>query len=141
MFVQGYGLDPQLAPKIMDKSGKFFDSGPGRAHAMIDGWRNFGEPHGMELWVGEIAAAWHSGEPGVTNRFISSFWYADALGLLATLNHTGFCRQTLVGGNYGLLNRTTREPNPDFFMAQMFHDKMGEKVLNVTASGRSWIEA
>ena len=24
----GYGLDPQLAPKIMDPSGKFFDSGP-----------------------------------------------------------------------------------------------------------------
>ena len=39
------------------------------------------------------------GEPGVTNRFISSFWYADALGLLATINHTGFCRQTLIGGN------------------------------------------
>ena len=57
----GYGLDPQLAPKIMDSSGKFFDSGPGRAHAMISGWRHFGQPVGMELWVGEIAAAWHSG--------------------------------------------------------------------------------
>jgi hypothetical protein len=95
----GYGLDPQLAPKIMDPSGKFFDSGPGRAHAMISGWESIGKPAGMELWVGEIAAAWHSGEPGVTNRFISSFWYADALGLLATINHTGFCRQTLIGGN------------------------------------------
>jgi hypothetical protein len=27
----GYGLDPQLAPKIMDPSGKFFDSGPGKS--------------------------------------------------------------------------------------------------------------
>ena len=57
----GYGLDPKLAPKIMDPSGAFFDSGPGRAHAMIDGWHKFGEPNGMDLWVGEIAAAWHSG--------------------------------------------------------------------------------
>ena len=57
--------------------------------------------------------------------------------MLATLNHTGFCRQTLVGGNYGLLNRTTREPNADFFMAQMFHDTMGEKVLNLSASEHS----
>ena len=57
----GYGLDPKLAPKIMDPSGAFFDSGPGRAHAMIDGWHQFGEPNGMDLWVGEIAAAWHSG--------------------------------------------------------------------------------
>ena len=105
----------------MDPSGKFFDSGPGRAHAMISGWEEFGAPvsaimlclfcrcfawrltqryclqAGMEIWVGEIAAAWHSGEPGVTNRFISSFWYADALGLLATINHTGFCRQSLIG--------------------------------------------
>jgi heparanase 1 len=133
----GYGLDPQLAPKIMDPSGKFFDSGPGRAHAMIDGWERYGAPHGMEIWVGEIAAAWHSGEPGVTNRFISSFWYADALGLLATINHTGFCRQTLIGGNYGLLNRTTGEPNPDFYMAQMFHDRMGTRVLNLSASMHS----
>lgn len=118
----------------MDPSGKFFDSGPGRAHAMISGWQDFGQPVGMELWVGEIAAAWHSGEPGVTNRFISSFWYADALGLLATLNHTGFCRQTLIGGNYGLLNRTTAEPNPDFYMAQMFHDVMGTRVLSLASS-------
>ena len=128
----GYGLDPQLASKIMNPSGKFFDSGPGRAAAMIDGWKKIGQPRGMQIWVGEIAAAWHSGEPGVTNRFISSFWYADALGLLASLNHTGFCRQSLIGGNYGLLNRTTALPNPDYFMAQMFHDLMGEKVLNLT---------
>ena len=69
----------------------------------------------------------------MTNRFISSFWYADALGLLATLNHTGFCRQTLIGGNYGLLNRTTAHPNPDFFIAQLFHDLMGERVLSFTS--------
>eukprot|EP01043_Picozoa_sp_COSAG02_P058890 COSAG02_NODE_7407_length_3031_cov_1.984311_2_plen_148_part_00 len=105
-----YGLDPQLAPKIMDPSGKFFDSGPGnyrwftvhgwtrtyccfpvflgvdlmqnyvlrgtpgRAAAMIGGWKAIGHPRGMQIWAGEIAAAWHSGEPGVTNRFISSFW-------------------------------------------------------------------
>ena len=93
--------------------------------------------------------------------------YADALGLLASINHTGFCRQSLIGGNCesaprraskpphfrrppsppplqeqiaavlssaaagadGLLNRTTAEPNPDFFMAQMFHDKMGHQVV------------
>jgi hypothetical protein len=133
----GYGLDPQLAPKIMDPSGKFFDSGPGRAAAMIDGWKTIGKPRGMQIWVGEIAAAWHSGEPGVTNRFISSFWYADALGLLASLNHTGFCRQSLRGGNYGLLNRTTGEPNPDFYMAQMFRNEMGPDVLSLSSNMKS----
>lgn len=51
----------------------------GRAAAMISGWKAIGQPRGMEIWVGEIAAAWHSGEPGVTNRFISSFWCAEQL--------------------------------------------------------------
>jgi hypothetical protein len=127
----GYGLDPKLAPKMMNSDWNFFNSGPQRAKAMIDGWKALGQPVGMELWVGEIAAAWHSGEPGVTNRFISSFWYADALGLLARLNHTGFQRQSLAGGNYGLLNRTTRQPNSDYYVAQLFHDLMGTRVLGL----------
>ena len=131
----GYGLDPKLAPKMMSTSWEFFNQGPKRAKAFIDGWNQYGKPAGMEIWVGEIAAAWHSGEPGVTNRFISSFWYADALGLLASLNHTGFCRQTLAGGNYGLLNRTTFQPNPDFYVAQLFHDLMGERVLEFESGG------
>jgi len=131
----GYGLDPLLAPKMMSSDWNFFNEGPKRAAAFIDGWKRLGAPGGMQLWAGEIAAAWHSGEPGVTNRFISSFWYADALGLLASLNHTGFCRQSLVGGNYGLLNRTTRQPNPDFYVAQLFHDLMGTGVLQISTGG------
>ena len=147
----------------------FFDEGPKRAAAFIDGWKAYGAPGGMQIWAGEIAAAWHSGAPGVTDRFISSFWYADelrphvgevprasgraalvcagllrrkstlyvcsvlfcsilfyfvlfcsilfysvlfysryadALGRLAALNHSGFCRQSLAGGYYGLIDRT-----------------------------------
>lgn len=34
----------------------------------------------------------------------------------------------------GLLNRTTAHPNPDFFIAQLFHDLMGERVLLLNAS-------
>jgi hypothetical protein len=25
---------------------------------MIDGWKAIGQPRGMQIWVGEIAAAW-----------------------------------------------------------------------------------
>ena len=60
-----------------------------------------------QLWVGEAAAAWHSGRANVTNAFVSSFCWSNALGSLAARNHTAFCRQTLLGGYYGLLNRTT----------------------------------
>jgi hypothetical protein len=42
----------------------------------------------------------------------SSFWYADALGTLSLHNHTGFCRQTLLGGSYGLLRNSDYHPNP-----------------------------
>jgi len=42
--------------------------------------------------------------------------------------------QTLRGGNYGLLNRTSGEPNPDFYMAQMFRNQMGAKVLSLATS-------
>jgi len=42
-----------------------------------------------EMWIGEVAAAWHSGRENVTNGFVSSFWYADSLAILARHNHTG----------------------------------------------------
>ena len=32
---------------------------------------------------------------------MSAFWYLDWLGILANRGHKGFCRQTLLGGNYG----------------------------------------
>lgn len=72
-----------------DKSDAYaFWCASGRAAAMIGGWKAIGQPRGMQIWVGEIAAAWHSGEPGVTNRFISSFWWADR----STFNQNGLCR-------------------------------------------------
>jgi heparanase 1 len=37
----------------------------------------------------------------------------DGFGILAQNGHRTFCRQTLIGGNYGLLNTTTHEPNPE----------------------------
>merc|ERR1712232_403865 len=90
-----------------------------------------------QLWVGEAAAAWHSGRAGVTNAFASSFWWADALGALAARNHTGYCRQTLIGGSYGLLNRTNYEPNPDWYAGKLFHDLMGDIVLAPSGSNDS----
>ena len=85
----GYGLDANLSAEIMTT--KFLNQG----------WENAAGPVGCalkhapqaQIWVGEIAAAWHSGRDNVTNRFVSSFWYTDALGTLAAHNHTGFCRQ------------------------------------------------
>ena len=43
-----------------------------------------------------------------------------------------FSRQTLLGGDYELVNRTTGEPNPDFYVALLWHDHVGSSVLGVT---------
>lgn len=41
--------------------------------------------------------------------------YLDQLGMAATYNTKTYCRQTLIGGNYGLLNTQTFLPNPDYY--------------------------
>ncbi|KAL0358365.1 UNVERIFIED_CONTAM: Heparanase-like protein 3 [Sesamum angustifolium] len=66
-------------------------------------------------WVGESGGAYNSGRNRVTNAFVFSFWYLDQLGLASTYNTKTYCRQSLIGGNYGLLNTTTFVPNPDYY--------------------------
>jgi heparanase 1 len=48
-----------------------------------------------------------------------------------------YCRQTLAGGNYGLLNTTTFEPNPDYYAAMAWRQLMGTAVLDTCVSGAS----
>ena len=56
-----------------------------------------------ELWVTEMGGAFNSGRPGVTDSFVSTSWFADALALLALHGTRVVCRQTLLGGSYALL--------------------------------------
>ena len=50
-----------------------------------------------------MGGAFNSGRPDVTDSFASVFWFADALGTLALFGTEVVCRQTLIGGSYGLL--------------------------------------
>ncbi|KAL4311759.1 hypothetical protein GQ457_01G017380 [Hibiscus cannabinus] len=52
--------------------------------------------------------------------------------MAATYDQKVFCRQALIGGNYGLLNATTFIPNPDYYGALLWHRLMGSTVLAVT---------
>ncbi|KAL7097102.1 hypothetical protein ACP275_10G121900 [Erythranthe tilingii] len=52
-----------------------------------------------------------------------------------------FCRQTLVGGYYGLLDTTTFVPNPDYYGALLWHRLMGKHVLRTRFEGSSKIRA
>lgn len=135
-FYAGYGLDPALptdawSTTFMDKTTTI--SEPLIAAANASGFRG-------ELWVGESAMAWHSGREGVTDTFLSSPWWVSALGMLAN-THSGFCRQTLIGGRYELVNKTTRTPNPDFYVALLWKKVMGEKVLKASVVGSALVRA
>merc|ERR1719469_1637980 len=74
----------------------------------------------IPLFCGECGPHNRGGIRNVTDRFISSFWYADALGGLARLGLKEFGRQALVGGNYAMLQMGSFEPNPDFYTAVLW---------------------
>uniref|UniRef100_A0A1D1Z3K1 Heparanase-like protein 1 n=1 Tax=Anthurium amnicola TaxID=1678845 RepID=A0A1D1Z3K1_9ARAE len=92
-------------------------------------------------WVSESGGAYNSGGRGVSDTFINSFWYLDQLGLAAKYNTKVYCRQALIGGNYGLLDTKTFLPNPDFYSALLWHRLMGKGVLGIDISGSSLLRA
>jgi len=89
------------------------------------------QPNKLELWQGEAGGAYNSGQNLVTNAFISGFWWLDQIATFAVYGHQKYCRQTLIGGNYGFLNTTTLHPNPEFYNALLWKRLMGEGVLRV----------
>ena len=126
----GYGLDPELQAKMMTAS--FYDSITTNGEAVGAAVR--GAAPSAELWVGETALAWHSGQNGTTNAFYSSLWYTIQLGQLAW-THTVQCRQTFMGGYYELVDKFERTPNPDAWLALLWKATMGTAVLQVDVSG------
>ncbi|KAL5064856.1 hypothetical protein RYX36_026593 [Vicia faba] len=121
----GPGSDPHLENKILD---------PVRSSKVESLFSNLSETiqkHGpwSVAWVGEAGGAFNSGGRYVSNTFVNSFWYLDQLGLSSRYNTKVYCRQTLIGGNYGLLNTTTFTPNPDYYSALLWHQLMGKSVL------------
>ncbi|BBN16019.1 hypothetical protein MPTK1_7g02860 [Marchantia polymorpha subsp. ruderalis] len=94
-----------------------------------------------ETWVGEAGGIYNSGRHGVSDAFIMAFWYMDQLGTASYYNNKVFCRQSYIGGNYGLLDRTTFLPNPDYYGALLWRQLMGKGVLDVDVGGDSNIRA
>lgn len=86
-------------------------------------------------WVGEAGGAYNSGRNRVSNAFVFSFWYLDQMGMASLYDTKTYCRQTLIGGNYGLLNTATFVPNPDYYSALLWHRLMGRRVLSASFNG------
>lgn len=92
-------------------------------------------------WVGEAGGAYNSGGDHVSNSFINSFWYVDQLGMAAKYQTKVYCRQSLIGGNYGLLDTKTFVPNPDYYSALLWHRLMGRGVLHVNNNASPYLRS
>ncbi|TYI08698.1 hypothetical protein ES332_A09G018600v1 [Gossypium tomentosum] len=128
--------DPKTQPNVLGPSGyydeKWFNSFlEVSGHDVVDGVTH----HIYNLgpaWVSESGGALHGGAKDLSPTFVDGFWYLDQLRMASTYNHKVFCRQTLISGNYALLNTTTSIPNPDYYGALLLHRLMGSTVLAVT---------
>ncbi|XP_038971911.1 heparanase-like protein 3 isoform X4 [Phoenix dactylifera] len=133
----GAGVDKHLVDKILNPS--YLDGEASTFRNLQGILRSAGTS--TTAWVGEAGGAYNSGHHLVTDSFVFSFWYLDQLGMSSTYNTKSYCRQSLVGGNYGLLNTATFHPNPDYYSALLWHRLMGSKVLSTNFTGTKSIRA
>ncbi|XP_012067747.1 heparanase-like protein 2 [Jatropha curcas] len=133
----GSGADPALIFKVQDP---YFLNGIAEVYAEVAATiKKFGP--WAEAWVGEGGGAFNSGSQIISHSFSNGFWYLDQLGISSIFNHKVFCRQSLIGGNYGLLNTTTFIPNPDYYGALLWHRLMGKNVLATYHAGSPYLKA
>ncbi|KAK9207870.1 hypothetical protein WN944_000219 [Citrus x changshan-huyou] len=133
----GPGVDDHLIDKILDPS--FLNSGSQPFSGLQSILRS--SATSAVAWVGEAGGAYNSGHNLVTNAFVFSFWYLDQLGMASIYGTKTYCRQTLIGGNYGLLNTNTFVPNPGYYSALLWHRLMGSTVLSTSLSETTKIRA
>lgn len=133
----GAGNDTDLVEKILNPS--YLSQEAATFKGLQDVLQNYGS--WSNAWVGESGGAYNSGQNLVTNAFVMSFWYLHELGMAAVFNTKSFCRQSLIGGNYGILNTTTFVPNPDYYSALLWHRLMGTHVLATNSTGTEYLSA
>ncbi|KAL3640487.1 hypothetical protein CASFOL_015455 [Castilleja foliolosa] len=135
MYTLGPGSDPNIMNKIQNPDHL------NRASFVFSNITSTIQSNGpwTSAWVGESGGAYNSGARGISNSFVNSFWYLDQLGMAAKYSTRVYCRQSLIGGFYGLLNKTTFVPNPDYYSALLWHRLMGKGVLAVNSTSSPYL--
>lgn len=118
-------LETMLDPRALDDFGRYSQQ--------LARLRDRFQP-GAELWTGETGSAQCGGQPFLSDRWASSFWWADQLGQGATLGQRVMVRQALIGGDYGMIDRLTLKPRPDYWVSWLWQRLMGERVYRVRSS-------
>ncbi len=98
--------------------------------AQVEAERDAHAP-GIEVWLGETGNAQCGGEPGLSDRFIASFWWLDQLGQLAARGQPVVVRQNISGADYAILDEPLLDPRPDYWASLLFKRYMGTRVLGV----------
>ena len=62
------------------------------------------------------------------------------MGVFSASGHGAYCRQTLVGGHYSLLDYFSYEPNADYYSLLLWTRLMGKNVLATASASREPIE-
>ncbi|RYR09016.1 hypothetical protein Ahy_B05g076979 [Arachis hypogaea] len=116
-FILHTGVDEHLIERILDPS--YLDG----VASTFSGLKNILQKSATKAkaWVGEAGGAYNNGHHLVSDAFVYSFWYLDQLGMSTVYDTRTYCRQSLVGGNYGLLNTSTFVPNPDYYRYQILN--------------------
>lgn len=89
---------------------------------------------GKPVWLAETASAQCGGQAGVSDTLLDALWFADWIGIMAEEGSSLFVRQTIVGGDYGLLDPATFEPRPSFLAYVLFRRHVDRCVLKTEGS-------
>lgn len=108
-----------LRPKNLDEAAHWAD--------MILAWRDQYAPH-KPVWLGETGNAQFGGEPGLSDVYLSGLWWLDQLGLMAQHGQDLVVRQTLCGGDYGMIEEERLAPRPDYWNSLLWKRLMGERI-------------
>ncbi len=82
-----------------------------------------------EVWLTETGHALCGGQDGLSDTFVTGFWWLDQLGLLARRGQDVVVRQALTGGTYHLIDNPTLQPRPDYWNSLLWKRLMGARVL------------
>ncbi|MBX2858219.1 MAG: glycoside hydrolase [Cellvibrionaceae bacterium] len=114
-----------LAPKSLESFATYSNK--------LKAWRDLYQPN-AEIWTGETGSAQCGGQPRISDRYASCFWWADQLGRGAALGQKIMVRQSLIGGDYGMIDRLSLKPRPDFWLSWLWVKLMGQDVFQVHSS-------
>ncbi|XP_067658342.1 heparanase-like [Haliotis asinina] len=86
------------------------------------------------IWLGETSSCSHGGAPGMSDRYVAGFLWLDKLGIAARMGLKGVLRQEFYAGSYSLIDNSTFDPLPDYWLTVLYKRLVGDAVFPVKAS-------